>query len=163
MIQQALHTPGHHLIHVKWKTYYRAGVFKRYSDAPSILTGPSTSKDTMTTKRIVDVNEHRVTRHPTSRRKGESWRADNGDSVLCITYHLLLNHFVESGKLTETVRMTAKIDKPPTTPRGSVSRIREAFERCEIPRTWRRDRGQLQKAVRRRQASFVAVRSSADS
>jgi pyruvate,water dikinase len=122
----------------------------------------------MTTKRIVDVNELRVTDIPTVGGKG----ANLGELTMAgfpVPNAFLLttssyDHFVESGKLTETIRdELAKIDKASDdTLVEASSRIREAFERCEIPKDLEKEIvASYKRLFEGDKPSFVAVRSSA--
>ncbi|MDD3127915.1 MAG: PEP/pyruvate-binding domain-containing protein, partial [Candidatus Methanomethylophilaceae archaeon] len=122
----------------------------------------------MTTKRIVDVNELRVTDIPTVGGKG----ANLGELTMAgfpVPNAFLLttssyDHFVESGKLTETIRdELAKIDKASDdTLVEASSRIREAFEKCEIPKDLEKEIvASYKRLFEGDKPSFVAVRSSA--
>ena len=122
----------------------------------------------MTTKRIVDVNELRVTDIPTVGGKGANlgeltmagFPVPNAFLLTTASY----DHFVENGKLTEAIRdELAKIDKASDdTLVEASSRIREAFEKCEIPKDLEKEIvASYKRLFEGDKPSFVAVRSSA--
>ncbi len=122
----------------------------------------------MTTKRIVDVNELRVTDIPTVGGKGANlgeltmagFPVPNAFLLTTASY----DHFVESGKLTDAIRdELAKIDKASDdTLVGASARIRAAFEKCAIPKDLEKEiSAGYKRLFDGEKTGFVAVRSSA--